>query len=101
MTMAELGPAEAIAASLCWLARFRHGEDLGAASGAITHGADSRHRPGCRVCGMAVDDLITTYSLDNVEPGSYKTFMELSRLDRADRIREAQEVQWYDTLSDQ
>ena len=91
-------PAEAIAASLCWLARDRHGEQLGKTAGEVVNKGIAQHRPNCRFCRMPKEELLTTYGLSNVEPGTYKAFTDLSPKARWARIREAQEVQWFEQL---
>lgn len=93
-------PADAIAASLCWLARNRHGDLAKTISDAVDKGVGYWHKAGCRFCRMPMEELLTKYGLANVEPGSYADFTALDRKARAARIREAQEVQWYDTLGE-
>lgn len=95
-------PAESIAASLCWLARFQHGDlaksvggDIGAA---INKGVGYWHRAGCRFCAKPMEELLTKYGTGNIAPGAMGEFMALERKARAARIREAQEVPWYEQL---
>jgi hypothetical protein len=97
MTAEGVSAAEAIAASLCWLARFRWGE-LGATYSGVLEGTTYWHKANCRFCTKPTEDLITTYGLDRVEATQLKAFKELSRSTRAARIREAQEVPWYEQL---
>lgn len=101
MTIVDGGvtAAEAVAASLCWLARFKNGEDLGRlAGGPVATQLDYWHKPGCRFCDKPVGELLTTYGVGQVSPEAMKAWSSLSRPARAARIREAQEVPWYERL---
>lgn len=99
MTIVDGGvsAADAIAASLCWLARFRHGD--AAMIGEVNlESVGYWHRGGCRFCSKPMEDLLTTYGLGQVQPDQMRAFKELSKQARAARIREAQEVPWYEQL---
>jgi hypothetical protein len=92
-----ISPAEAIAASMCWLARFRHGD--AAMIGEVNlDNIGYWHRAGCRFCTKPMNELVTTFAIGRCEKGSMAAFNALSKSARAARIREAQEVPWYEQL---
>jgi hypothetical protein len=90
-------PAEAVAAALCWLARFRHGA-LGSAYEGVMEAGGYWHKANCRFCDLAPDVLIAAYNITRVDADALKAFNALPRPARAARIREAQEVPWYESL---
>lgn len=87
----QVTPAEAIAASMCWLARFRYGEE----GAAIEKGVNFWHRKACRFCSLPASELLTTYSLERVDQADLKAFQRLDRKARAARVYEAQEEPWW------
>jgi hypothetical protein len=87
----DISAAEAIAASICWLARFRHG-----AAGPAYDGIG--HKPSCRFCAMPEDTLVEHYAIERVQASQLKAFRALPPAARAKAISEAQEEPWYEQL---
>lgn len=94
MTMVEgISAAEAIAASICWLARFRY-----EGAGTIYEGIG--HKPSCRFCAKPSDELLTTYGLSQVRADQFSAWRALPRSVRQSKIGEAQEPPWYERLEE-
>jgi hypothetical protein len=86
-----VSPAEAVAASICLLARFRHG-DAGRAYDGIGH------KPSCRFCDIPEATLVEQYGIERVMASQLKAFRALPPRARAAAVTEAQEAPWYDQL---
>jgi hypothetical protein len=97
MVVDGISAAEAIAASLCWLARDRYG-DAAMIGDVNLEAVGYWHRGNCRFCTKPMDELVTTYNVSNVLADQLSAFLSLSRPARAARIREAQEKPWYEQL---
>lgn len=100
-----LSAAEACAASLCWLSRFRFGSAVAGTTGGdrIAQKVDGYwHRGKCRWCAKPLPELmalITTTLADPSFAASEAAFKRLDGRARAARVREAQESPWYDEVT--
>lgn len=91
--------AEAIAAGVCWLARWNEGHGLRAAIGGET--ADQVgywHRVGCRFCSVELDELLALTDLTRCRPDELKWWKAQDRRTRAAKIYEAQEAPWWEQM---
>lgn len=86
-------PAQQIAASLCWLARW-HGH-----TGSVNlDKARELHPTVCGFCKVPLDDLMARMTDDPPHPQALIEFRRLPPGARFARIREAQEVEWWTAL---
>ena len=109
VTYPDVGsPAEACAASLCWLARFKVGVKLAGEPGGDRIAAKVEgywHNKACRYCPVPLGELIRRIQLANtaleaeVDRRSLEAFQRLPPKARTARVREAQEVAWYDAVT--
>jgi hypothetical protein len=90
--------AEAVAAGICWLARWQTARpdfrvDLG-------KGVGFYHRDGCRFCAMSPDELLTLSDLSKFSNAQLTSWAKASRKTRAARIYEAQGEPWWEGVAD-
>jgi len=100
----ELSPAEACAASLCWLARHRLQSIAGTDGGnRIAAKVESYwHARACRWCKIELPELLAKVEASNAAlagSDTLKAFQRMSREARTRAVKEAQEAPWYDELT--
>lgn len=88
--MERVSIAESVAASVCWLARFRHGEIA-----AVANGVSYWHKRACRFCETPMDELIALADLSRIPAEELKAWERLPAKARAARVYEAQEDPWW------
>lgn len=96
--------AEVIAASLCWLDRFKltRATTAGGASRAQAQIESYWHATTCRYCPVKMEELMAKIVAETGRPEWEKREAEFKRLDRkarAARVREAQEEPWYEAAT--
>lgn len=102
-----VSPAEAIAASLCWLSRFKLNSIRAEPGGArIASKVENYwHDRTCRYCDTPAPELMARINRANAaldieeDERSLRAFKQLPPKARAARVREAQEVPWYDEIT--
>lgn len=102
-------PAETVAASCCWLARFKMAPTIGADEGGrriVTKVESYWHNKACRYCRTPLEELMAKIEAANrefatTEEGkrALSSFRHLPEKARTAKVREAQEAPWYDDLS--
>lgn len=81
--------AEVIAASICWLERFKSG------IGPVESRAGYWHKGTCRFCTIPLEELLAMSDLERCDPGQVEQWQRMPRKQRAARIYEAQEDPWW------
>lgn len=85
--------ADAVAAGLCWLARWRGGK-----AQEITDQVGYYHRSTCRFCTMPLEELLPMTDLTRCSKEELSWWISATKSTRAARIFEAQEPPWWDKL---
>lgn len=86
---AYLPVAEVVAASMCYLARFKTGAKP------VDERTTFWHQRRCRFCDVADDELMKLADLGRCDPAAIEAWGRLPRKARAARIYEAQEKPWW------
>lgn len=86
-------PADRVAASICWLARWRGQAPVGAE--AALGRAQERHPVPCRYCGVPLDELVKLIRAPR-DAKAESAFEALDRKAQYARVREAQDPPWWE-----
>lgn len=99
-----VAPAETVAASLCWLARFKVRQHFHGDRGTDRIGSQVDqfwHNKPCRFCTIDMDTLIAAVNASNaaMTEEQRRSFERLDRSAKTAKVREAQEESWLDELT--
>lgn len=89
-------PAELVAASICWLSRWRGPMS----STMVLAKAERLHPDRCRFCTVPMESLIRDITADRALIGSDPAFIDFEKLNRRARfarVRQEQEDNWWET----